>query len=269
MYPLEVLGQRFNDTVTLAGYTIPNTTMKLVDAQGSGFAADPFDGIFGMPDLQPYNEGGSTQYTYIFDKLYPTAPKQFSYYVKPHSKGQITFGGSYDKSLYEGELTWLPNYYDPVYGYGLWQPNITSLYVNNVHLNNDVPIAGIDTGTSNIYAPRHIVDAIYKQFPQVKPYLDPNYGNYTGMYQFPCNQAPKTFNLTFNFGGRNFTVPTEEFNLGHFPTSNDTTICQAILNAMQDDQTYWIIGNSFLKHNFAVFDWGKHMIGLAPHAEQC
>ena len=66
----------------------------------------------------------------------------------------------------------------------------------------------IDSGTTLIYGPPSQGATLYANIPGAKVY-DSN----SGFYSFPCNSVPN--NVAFSWGGNNWTISADNFNLGH------------------------------------------------------
>lgn len=62
----------------------------------------------------------------------------------------------------------------------------------------------IDTGSALIMAPQTVCDAFYANVPRIQQ------SGSLGYYYFPCASAAGIKDLTFTFGGVNYTVPREE-----------------------------------------------------------
>ena len=95
---------------------------------------------------------------------------------------------------------------------GLIRPHGWSLpYVHNVFHEFQftlTPITqAIDTGTSLIYLPQDLADALYNQIPGAT--RAPEYG--PGLYKYPCAYRPI---VSLVFGKQSHVISLEDFNLG-------------------------------------------------------
>ena len=73
-------------------------------------------------------------------------------------------------------------------------------------------IQAIDTGTSLIYLPRDLADALYNQIPGAN--RAPEYG--PGLYTYPCTYRPV---VSLVFGKQAHAISVEDFNLGKISAS--------------------------------------------------
>lgn len=104
------------------------------------------------------------------------------------------------------------------------------------------------------------IQAIYAMIsPDIKPY-----SKEPGAYGIPCHlisSLPARIDITFTSQQGvpfNVTIPSSEFNLG--PFANDSSTCQTLFNALDD---FSVLGGSFLKHYYSIWDVGAQRLGLA------
>ena len=100
----------------------------------------------------------------------------------------------------------------------------------------------------------------------ISPDIKPN-PNEPGAYGIPCHLIPSLsaqIDITFTSQQGvpfNVTIPSSEFNLG--PFADDSSTCQTLINAFDGLE---VLGGSFLKHYYSIWDVGARRLGFAPAA---
>ncbi|KAG8762075.1 hypothetical protein FRC11_011340 [Ceratobasidium sp. 423] len=112
--------------------------------------------------------------------------------------------------------------------------------------------ATIDTGTSVVIAPQADAQAIYAAIPGSK--LGQN-----GLFSYPCNANP---DVALSFAGQNFNIKAADMSLGSDATN--TTCVGAIVPSAQ--RNAWLVGDTFLKNVYTVFDQTNLQVGFAKLA---
>ena len=184
--------------------------------------------------------------------------------------GSILFGGI-DKSKYLGPLIGLPIQPDA------YTDNLTSFTVSltsvgfadtsakfPLYTGSALP-ALLDSGTSLTYLPDQVASAV---LDGVGVAVD----NSTGINLAPCSLNQTSANLTFGFGGQGgpvITVALSEFVSDPY-TLDDGSIFQ--LNGQDvcmfgimagGDNTSTLLGDTFLRSAYVVYDLDNFLIGLA------
>lgn len=133
----------------------------------------------------------------------------------------------------------------------------------------------IDTGTTLIGGPADEVKMFYANIPGALPAS----GSYQGYYSYPCNSS---VSLTFKFGTRNYSMSSQDFNLGPFPSSATTSnssssttnsisnpsmclgaVFELTLAGASKDLISWVIGDSFLKNVLSIYRYTPPSVGFA------
>jgi hypothetical protein len=245
------------DTVTIAGLTVPKQSMGLINKQSRTlFEWTGLEGIIGMGFKGSSAVGGRAFFQTLIDnkQLDPI----FSLFLTPKSIGgaQLTLGGV-DSTKYTGRIN-----YVPIDGRrGSW--NITrgfqSITVNGKPSNVVVRSAIADSGTSNMVAPVRDARAIYAMISPSIILLDPK-----GAWAIPCSELPNlNATITITMGGIGYTIPSKEFSVGPFP--GKPGMCQTLINS-PTIAPFWIIGGSLLKYYYTVWDMGNTKLGWATTA---
>ncbi|KAF9989789.1 hypothetical protein BGZ75_004966 [Mortierella antarctica] len=153
-----ILGQ---DRVNIAGLVIENQTFGLALRQSASFSNDIVDGILGLA----YNTiscvpGTLTPMDNLVKQNLIQSPV-FSVWLGRSTEGgggEYRFGG-YDRSRFEGDLTWVP-----VTKKRYWQVKCEGLFFGDVDLNLKGE-AIIDTGTTLVIVPTKVAKAIHAHIP--------------------------------------------------------------------------------------------------------
>lgn len=114
----------------------------------------------------------------------------------------------------------------------------------------------IDTGTTLIIGDSDAVSKFYSQIPGAQPAFD-TVGQ--GMYTFPCSSVPT---ISFTFGGKAFPISQDDFNMG--TTGSDGQCVGSIVG--NDNMSFWIVGDVFLRGVYTAFDFGGKRVGFAELA---
>ncbi|CCM01482.1 uncharacterized protein FIBRA_03536 [Fibroporia radiculosa] len=241
------------DTVGVAGISVPNVQFYTIVNQTAAFASDPYSGILGM----------SAKAQGLFQGLIEQGlPAIFGMYITPKSIGnaEITLGGV-DESKIHSEVTWSDL---PPNSEGNWQLNSSQISVNGKTTTFLVTERTIifDSGTSNMYFDPNTTEAVYALIsPDIQPYA-PELGAY-GIACDKIDSLPAVLDLTFtSITGQpfNLTIPSSELNVGPFP--NDPLTCQTMINSLEG---LWLVGGSMLKHYYSIWDLTSQRMGFASN----
>jgi len=176
----------------------------------------------------------------IIEGLIPK--KVFSVYLDStlgDARSEIIFGGIDPK--YAASVSYIP-----VISKTYWTINLMGVWASGVNyeLSGCSPSnpceAIVDTGTSYLVGPSQVNNIV----------------NAIGVVHSSCAGVSKLPILTFNLGGKNFTLPPTVYVI------NDGG-CQL---AVQEDDNIplWIFGDTFIRNYFTVFDREKNQVGFAP-----
>ncbi|KAI9806200.1 MAG: hypothetical protein M1825_006315 [Sarcosagium campestre] len=241
-----VSGKLVNDTMSLAGFEVP-MTFGLASETSKDFLAYPMDGILGL------GRSGSNELDV------PTLPDVLAaekklkdniigINIQRHADGlqdgAINFGGI-DTSKFEGDISWT----DSVSADGLWEVEVESAGIGG----DTVPFSGrtaiIDTGTSYILIPPDDAEKLHERIPNVK--------NNGETFQIPCSTSEP---IQFTFSGITYDVSAKDYvgkDVGGGMCNSNIFGRQAAL------KNQWLLGDTFLKNVYSVFDFDKDRIGLA------
>ena len=291
-------GDLFVDTLQIGKTIVKNVTMAIVDIAENVVDSGPVgNGIWGInfptgqanvvlqgdepyqSVLQKMKKDGvikSVSYSLWLDTIGMQISSSFSLvkclrlqpliFLRVDAKsGTILFGGV-DSAKYIPPLIGVPIIKDgPTQVYSRMNVEFTSLSLKdpsgNVTLTGDgtVAIATLDSGTTGTQIPVSLADKIYSYFGVRLEFGDIPF--------LPCNLATADVSLTFEFGGSNgpkVTVPIASFvdsSDGPFKFADGTDACQLLISYSDDDSL--LLGDSFLRYAYVVYDLDNHQIALA------
>jgi len=245
-----VSGPVYSDTVSVAGISAKNQVFSPVTTLSSSFSQDPIDGILGLafPAISNLN------YTPFFQSAHQQGAvktNQFSFKLAA-TESELFLGGTNP-----GKFTGDVEFHDLSSQTGFWQIGGASISAGKGAAVSDFETI-IDSGTSIMYGPPGAVATFYSKVKGAKLFDKTN-----GYYSFPCKTPP---NVSFNWGGNDWEITAENFNLG--TTANGSKQCVGALSA-QDlglGDNVWLIGDSFMKNVYTVFDLDKEAVGFATLA---
>ncbi|POW12933.1 hypothetical protein PSTT_04121 [Puccinia striiformis] len=226
-------GKMYTDNITFAGYRLPPQKFAVVDTVSSELLSKDVSGLMGL-GFQPLASSGVT-------------PIWQTIMNNTNNNMNVTFPG---------------------FSFGLtrYKYNSTTRNVNGNSLNlnsQSSPNVAIDTGTTLIGGPANEV----KQFYSHVIGSTPASGSYQGYYSYPCNSS--VF-VTFKFGGKNYTMAPEDFNLGPFGSNGRClgSVFELELSGASRSLISWVIGDSFLKNVLSIYRYVPAAVGFAKLSSQ-
>jgi len=211
-----------------------------------------FDGIMGLGYASIAVNGITPPfYQMQAQKLLPEPVVSFRLSTSddPRGPGEAVFGGI-DDSHYVGDIT-----YVPLRRKAYWEVELEAIYLGDDGTQLVNTGAAIDTGTSLIAGPTQYANMINSAIG-AKPGLG-------GIAQLDCDLIPTLPDLTFVFGGKNYTLGPEDYVM-NMQGSCMSGIQGMDLNIPGGDM--WIIGDAFLRKFFTVYDMGRDAVGFAVSA---
>jgi len=245
-----VSGPIFADGVTVGGISV--TGQHFASVTNLSMAPDTFDGILGMayPSLSNLQSPPFFQ-TAIDQKA--VSKSQFSFYLADNDS-ELYIGGSNSK-LYTSDPEFHPVDTNP----GYWKLTGGSVGVgSNTSVITNIETV-IDSGTTCIFGPTDAVKTLWASIPNSQE-LD----SQPGFYSYPCNQS---VDVSFSWGGKNWQLSEATFNFGTTTDSTGERCVGAI--AGQDiglGASTWLLGDSFLRNVYTIFDVGSDQVGFAQLA---
>uniref|UniRef100_A0A914H6I6 Peptidase A1 domain-containing protein n=1 Tax=Globodera rostochiensis TaxID=31243 RepID=A0A914H6I6_GLORO len=225
-----------------------------------GFETSNFDGILGMA----FPEASVKNLSTVFDNMVTQHKVQeplFSFWLNrnPASKlgGEMTIGGT-DQQRFVAPIT-----YTPVTRKAYWQFKMDSISGSQgkiVCQNGCQAMA--DTGASLILGPKNEVEEIQK-YIGATPHLH-------GEYTVPCEKIPTLPDISFNIGGKAYTLKGKDYVL-KLTTNKGKTICLSGFmgtNFSGRVRELWVLGDVFIGRYYTVFDVGQSRIGFAQAKDE-
>jgi len=247
-----VSGTNSQDTLSIAGMTF-TSTIGIASTASDQFNSFPIDGILGLSLAK--SNGQSFWETLVAAKTLKA--NVFGISINRNSDGPntgvINFG-SPDSSRFSGSINYspsLPNSSDD------WALQITDIGVGSTQtgIKN---LAYIDTGTSFIFAPPGDAKTLHAAIKGAQ-------SSDGSTYTVPCTT---TTPLTFSFGSNTYSVSSKDW---VSPEVNGVCTSNVYGMAVVDENS-WLVGDTFLKNVYAVFDYDQKRIGMCicrlPEYEQ-
>ncbi|BEI82521.1 hypothetical protein CcaverHIS002_0303890 [Cutaneotrichosporon cavernicola] len=236
------------DTMTIGDLKVKKQDFaEATKEPGLAFAFGKFDGILGMGyDTISVNRIVPPFYNMLNQKLLDEPVFGFRLGDGDGDGGECTIGGI-DSEGYTGKI-----HYIPVRRRGYWEIELEAVKFGKDTLELENTGAAIDTGTSLIVTPTDIAEMLNAQIGAEK--------SWNGQYTLDCAKVPTLPKLSFVFGGKDFTLSGEDYTL------NAGGTCISAFMGMDFPPPMgpiWIIGDSFLRRYYSVYDLGRNAVGLA------
>lgn len=216
---------------------------------GLAFAFGRFDGILGLGyDTISVNKMVPPFYNMINQKS--VDEPVFAFYLGDANKegddSEATFGGI-DKDHYTGELIKIP-----LRRKAYWEVDLDSIALgDNVAELEDTGVI-LDTGTSLIALPTTMAELLNKEIGATK--------SWNGQYTVDCAKRDSLPDLTFTLAGHPFKISAYDYIL------EVQGSCISSFMGMDFPEPVGplaILGDSFLRRWYSVYDVGNNAVGLA------
>ncbi|KAJ5643701.1 Peptidase A1 [Penicillium longicatenatum] len=238
------------DTLQIGDLKVKNQDFAEATSEpGLAFAFGRFDGILGLGyDTISVNKMVPPVYNMINQSLLDEPV--FAFYLgnanKDGDNSEATFGGV-DKNHYTGEMINIP-----LRRKAYWEVEFDAIALgdNKAELDNTGII--LDTGTSLIALPSTLAELLNKEIGATK--------GFTGQYSVECDTVDSLPDLTFTLSGHDFTIGPHDYILEVQGT------CISSFMGMDFPEPVGplaILGDSFLRRWYSVYDLGKGSVGLA------
>jgi hypothetical protein len=238
------------DTVTAApGVAVTAQTFGLATQLASFFKGQPMDGILGLA----YPSIAADYVTPVFDTMISqnvVSQPVFSFYLDSTSgdtESGIYFGGM-DSSKMAGQPT-----YVPVASQTYWQIGLYGVLVNGQDVGNCNGWLGsckaiVDTGTSLIIGPTDAVNALMSSIGNVAS---------------DCSNMNSLPTIDFKLKGNTYKIPSSVYVIKEDWDGSGQQTCQLGIQG-SDGLPFWILGDTFIREFYTIFDRGQNRVGFAP-----
>ncbi|KAI4174810.1 MAG: hypothetical protein LQ343_002048 [Gyalolechia ehrenbergii] len=239
------------DTVRIGDLPIKNQDFAEATSEpGLAFAFGRFDGILGLGyDTISVNKIVPPFYNMIGQDLLD-APV-FAFYLGDTSKdgeeSEATFGGI-DTDHFTGKLTKIP-----LRRKAYWEVDLDSITYGDATAVLDDTGVILDTGTSLIALPSTLAELLNKEIGAKK--------GYNGQYSIDCSKRDELKDVSFTLTGHNFTITPYDYIL-EVQGSCISSFFGMDIPAPAGPLA--ILGDSFLRKWYSVYDLGTNSVGLAP-----
>jgi cathepsin D len=243
-------GYLSQDTTWFAGLEVTNQVFgEITVMPGAQWAESPFDGILGLAFKQIAVDG----VTPVFDNIMAMGVLEqniFSFYLStqnawnPEEGTSVLTLGAAPSEYYTG-----PIIYAPLASESYWLITMTDVKIDGVStgacgLLHNCPSV-VDTGTSLIAGPSSVINPIIAKINVTED----------------CSNIGSLPSIQLTIANHDFTLTPDQYVL----KLENPTFCLIGLMAM-DQQGIWIVGDTFLRAYFSIFDRDNNRVGFATAA---
>ncbi|CAG8790863.1 16777_t:CDS:2, partial [Dentiscutata erythropus] len=248
-------GYEEQDTCQVGNMNIYNQQFAVIEDMSSQFVNDPIDGVMGLgyDSLSVYQGGAQTTFTNMYNQgLIPS--KIFSVQLRP-ARSQTSYGGIFvfggiDPKLYSGSIT-----YAPVTTQNFYQIGIDDIECNGKvvasYSSSKKQQAIVDTGTALLIVTQSVAKSVHQL-------IGGKYDSSSQTWQVPCSLSSST-KLSLKISGVSLAINYQE--LVREQVSTGSSWCYSGIASTTG--TMWILGGTFLKDYYVIFDQKSNRVGFA------
>lgn len=220
------------DQISIANIVVKDQAFLEATSLGDFFKRINIDGIVGLSSAKFFG-GSKPIFPNMVDQLH--IPNLFSVYVDntPGDENSAFIFGAVDNKYYKGEMQ-----YVKVLSESFYMVGVQKLQVGEKQIASEFR-AIVDTGTSYIVGPKDHVLEILKVLNIAKD----------------CSNINSLPNLVFTMDGKNFTITPNHYLI------KDGSTCTVGID-VDDRIPFWILGNTFMRAFYTVFDVGNMRVGF-------
>ncbi|KAF5012872.1 hypothetical protein FDECE_1090 [Fusarium decemcellulare] len=238
----KVSGTLATDTIGVAGMSF-KYQFGLASTTSDQFVQFAFDGILGLA----MNKGANANFLHTLDEADEVDKNIFCVALNRASdgsnEGEISFG-SPNPDKYSGKIS-----YTTIVDGNDWAIKMDDMGFNGESADVGGIKSYIDTGTSFIFGPSANVKKLHS--------LIPDASSSDGItYKVPCDS---TGNLTITFSGVDYTISSKDW----VSPPNKDGECTSNIYGYEVVKGAWLLGDTFIKNVYAVFDSDERRIGFA------
>lgn len=206
---------------------------------------DFFSGILGMASSAANTVYPTPQRTFLDNIMNSLYEPLFTADLKKGGPGSYNFG-YIDDAAYTGDIAYTPiNILSPY-----WEVRLGGYEIGKGGYTDETILGIVDTGTSLMMMPQHIVDEYYEKLPG--SYFDQR----QGIMMYPCKLTPPDF--VFGVGSYRGVIPGHYLNYAR----HTDTYCYGGIQSSAGIP-FSVYGDILLKAQFVVFDRGNLAVGFA------
>ncbi|KIL71701.1 hypothetical protein M378DRAFT_189089 [Amanita muscaria Koide BX008] len=245
-----VSGPIVTDDVSVAGIVSKGQYFSPVTTLSASFGQSPIDGLLGLafPSISNLKQSPFFQ-----NAVSQGSVKTNSFGFKLAQSGSELYLGGANSNLFTGPVE--SHSLSPSKGF--WQIGNADIAVNGHKATSGFDTI-IDSGTTIIYGPPGAVSQVYSQIPGSTLFDQQN-----GLYSFPCKSMPK---VSFNWGGKDWEISAANFNMGETQSGSGQCVGALAQGDLGLGTNVWLLGDSFMKNVYTVFDLGSSSVGFATLA---
>jgi hypothetical protein len=245
----DVSGVLASEQMQFAGMTL-DVTIGLASQTSDDFGKYPMDGILGLARSASGTDFDGKTFLEIVQGAGQLPANVFGVWLDRaggEKDGEINFGAP-DTSRFQGDL----NYLATDDNMQQWQIPADDILVNGNSAGLTGRSAVVDTGTTYMFVPPSDADAIFKNIQGAEL---PS-GN--DMYNIPCDT---TANISLVFNKVAYEISPKDY-VG--PSVSDGVCYTHIIGmaAVDGDESTWLLGDTFLKNVYTVFDADQNRVGF-------
>jgi hypothetical protein len=239
----QVSGLLANDTISFAGMKL-TMTLGIANQTSNDFNNYPMDGILGLSQMQTDGQPNFIQTLVASNSLKSNV---FGMSLNRNSDGpntgEINFGAP-DTSKFSGSLSYTPVSTNAEADWAIPMDNIG---LGDKQSTVSGRLGYIDTGTSYIFAPQEDAEAFHALIP------GSSVGKDGATYTVPCSTTDP---ITITFSGVTYSIASEDW-VG--PSRNG--VCTSNIYGMPVVEGGWLLGDTFLKNVYVLFDIDENRVG--------
>lgn len=240
----DVSGLLARDTITVAGMDM-KYQFGLANTTSDQFLQFAFDGILGLAMNKGANENflASVDSAGLLDKnIFCIALNRAS---DGSNEGEISFG-SPNEDKYTGKIS-----YTSLGEGDEWVIKNDDMGYNGKKAGVGGLRSYIDTGTSFMFGPAEVVEKLHSIIPGAKSADGTT-------YTVPCDSDG---NLTVTFSGVDYTISSKDW----VSPKNKAGKCTSNMYGHEVVKGAWLLGDTFIKNVYTVFDKDSRRIGMSCH----
>ncbi|EDN09106.1 predicted protein [Histoplasma mississippiense (nom. inval.)] len=251
-----VSGVLVNDSVSFGGFDLPHVGFGSVLDMSDEFKNYPMDGILGLGRAPAYKVKVPTVMQEI-KKAGLLEKYIVGVNLQRHrdgaKDGQIVFG-NVDPTKFTGDIS----YTKTVPAVDHWEIPVDDMFVGGKPLNFQGRNGIFDTGTSFVLMPLADAQRIHDAIPKaVKS------ATWEANWDLPCSTTTK---IELVVSGVKYNISPKDY-VGD-TTTTDGMCRSKIVGHQPFEDNEWLLGATFFKNVYAVFDFDEDRIGLAMRAAE-